>query len=303
MLVNKANLTAVFISLKVTFNKAFDAAPSIWEKTTMKVPSGSSQNDYTWLSRFPKMIKWLGSKTVKALKAFTYTVVNDDYEATVEVDRNDINDDNLGIYAPMAQEAGYSSKQLPDEIDAELKNNAFANLCFDGQYFYDSDHPVGPDGDSVSNLGTAALSAATKTLVTASYGAARLAIMSYKDDEARPLGLIPNLLEVGPSLEATANMLCKNPKLEDDKPNPYFGTAEVLVNPRLTSTTQWMLHVTSRPLKPFIYQEREAPKFVQQINPDADDVFMRKKFKFGAEARAAGGYGLWQLSYGSTGLG
>jgi len=301
MLVNKANLTAVFISLKTTFNKAFDAAPSIWDKTTMKVPSGSSQNDYTWLSRFPKMIKWLGSKTVKALKAFTYTVVNDDYEATVEVDRNDIHDDNLGIYAPMAQEAGYSSKQLPDEIDAELKNNAFENLCFDGQYFYDSDHPVA--GAIVSNLGTAALSAATKTLAAASYGAARLAIMSFTDDDGRPLGLIPNLLEVGPALEATANILCKNPKLEDDKPNPYFGTAEVLVNPRLTSTTQWMLHVTNRPLKPFIYQEREAPKFVQQINPDADDVFMRKKFKFGAEARAAGGYGLWQLSYGSTGLG
>lgn len=301
MLVNKANLTAVFISLKTTFNKAFESAPSIWEKTTMKVPSGSSQNDYTWLSRFPKMIKWLGSKTIKSLKAFSYTVINDDYEATVEVDRNDIEDDNLGIYAPMAKEAGFSSKQLPDELDAELKNDAFTNLCFDGQFFYDTDHVVA--GASVSNKGTAALSAATKTLAAASYGAARLAIMSFTDDEGRPLGLIPNLLEVPPALEATAKLICDNPKLEDDKPNPYFGTAEVLVNPRLTSATQWMLHVTNRPLKPFIYQERKAPVFVQQTNPDTEDVFMRKKFKFGAEARAAGGYGLWQLSYGSTGGG
>ena len=299
MLVNKANLTAVFITLKTTFNKAFESAPSIWEKTTMKVPSGSSQNDYTWLSRFPKMIKWLGSKTVKVLKAFTYTVINDDYEATVEVDRNDIEDDNLGIYAPMAKEAGFSSKQLPDELDAELKNDAFTNLCYDGQYFYDTDHSVA--GASVSNKGTAALSAATKTLVAASYGAARLAIMNFKDDEGRPLGLIPNILEVPPALEATAKLICNNQKLEDDKPNPYVGTAEVLVNPRLTSSTKWMLHVTNRPLKPFIYQERKSPAFVQQTNPDTEDVFMRKKFKFGAEARAAGGYGLWQLSYGSTG--
>lgn len=301
MLVNKANLTAVFITLKTTFNKAFEAAPSIWEKTTMKVPSGSSQNDYTWLSRFPKMIKWLGSKTIKALKAFTYTVINDDYETTVEVDRNDIEDDNLGIYAPMAKEAGFSAKQLPDEIDAELKNNAFTNLCFDGQYFYDTDHVVA--GASVSNKGTAALSAANKADVAASYGAGRLAIMNFKDDEGRPLGLISNLLEVGPALEATAKLICNNKKLEDDKPNPYVGTAEVVVNPRLTSSTQWMLHVTNRPLKPYIYQERKAPVFVQQTNPDTEDVFMRKKFKFGAEARAVGGYGLWQLSYGSTGAG
>jgi len=301
MLVNKSNLTAVFITLKTTFNKAFEAAPTIWEKTTMKVPSGSSQNDYTWLSRFPKMIKWLGSKTVKALKAFTYTVVNDDYEATVEVDRNDIEDDSLGIYAPMAKEAGFSSKQLPDEIDAELKNDAFTNLCFDGQYFYDTDHVVA--GASVSNKGTAALSAATTALAAASYGAGRIAIMGFKDDEGRPLGLIPDVLEVGPALEAPAKLLCEGDKLTDESPNPWKGTATVMVNPRITSTTQWMLHVTNRPLKPYIYQERKAPTFVQQTNPDTEDVFMRKKFKFGAEARAAGGYGLWQLSYGSTGGG
>lgn len=301
MLVNKGNLTAVFITLKTIFNKAFDAAPSIWEKTTMKVPSGSAQNDYSWLSRFPKMVKWLGSKTVKALSAFKYTVVNDDYEATVEVDRNDIEDDNIGIYSPMAQEAGYSAKQLPDEIDAELKNNAFTNTCYDGQYFYDTDHSVA--GASVSNKGTAALSATTTALAAASYGVARTAIMSFKDDEGRPLGLIPDVLEVGPALEATAKLICESDKLTDDKPNPYKGTAKVLVNPRITSTTQWMLHVTNRPLKPFIYQERKSPVFVQQTNPETEDVFMRKKFKFGAEARAAGGYGLWQLSYGSTGLG
>jgi phage major head subunit gpT-like protein len=300
MLVNKANLTSVFISLKTIFNKAFEAAPSIWEKTTMLVPSGSAQNDYSWLSRFPKMRKWIGDKVIKALSAHKYTVVNDDWEATVAVNRNDLEDDQIGIYSPMAQDAGFSAKQLPDEIDADLKNNAFTNVCYDGQYFYDTDHPVG--ASTVSNKGTAALSAATTAAAAASYGAARLAIMSFTDDEGRPLGLIPDVLEVGPALEATGRLLLTNPKLTDESPNPYMGTATLLVNPRLTSTTQWMLHVTSRPVKPFVYQERKKPVFVEQTNPEADDVFMRKEFKFGAEARAAGGYGFWQMSYGSTGL-
>ncbi|HCU69237.1 MAG TPA: head protein [Desulfomicrobium sp.] len=303
MLVNKSNLELVFINLKTTFNKAFDAAPSLWQKTTMLVPSGSSQSDYGWLSRFPRMRKWIGDKVIKALEAFKYTVVNDDWEATVEVDRNDIEDDNLGIYSPMAQEAGYSSKQLPDEIDADLKNNAFANLCYDGQYFYDTDHPVGEARTSTSNKGTAVLSAATTAAAAASYGAARTAIMSFKDDEGRPLGLIPDVLEVPPALEATARLICENEKLTDQSPNPYRGTATVIVNPRLTSATAWFLHVTTRPIKPFVYQERKKPVFVQQVDPASDDVFMRKKFKFGAEARAAGGYGFWQMSYGSTGEG
>ncbi|MFH1984127.1 MAG: Mu-like prophage major head subunit gpT family protein [Pseudomonadota bacterium] len=299
MIVNKDNLTAVFINLKTTFNKAFDGAPSLWQQTTMLVPSGSGQNDYAWLSRFPKMRKWLGDKVIKALSAFKYTIVNDDWEATVAVDRNDFEDDTLGIYAPQAQEAGYSAKQLPDEIDADLKNNAFASECYDGQYFYDTDHEVA--GASVSNKGTAALSAATTALAAASYGAGRLAIMSFKDDDGRPLGLIPNVLEVPPALEATGRLLLENDKLTDESPNPYKGTATLLVNPRLTSTTAWFLHVTSRPIKPFVYQERKKPVFVQQTTPDSDDVFMRKEFKFGVEARAAGGYGLWQMSYGSTG--
>lgn len=303
MLVNKATISAVFISLKTTFNNAFDAAPSQWEKTAMKVPSGTSQNDYTWLSLFPKMKKWIGDKAVKAFEAFKYTVVNDDWEATVEVDRNDIDDDNLGIYAPQAQMGGYSAKQLPDEIVSDLKNNAFASKCYDGQYFYDTDHPVGEAKTSTSNKGTAVLSAASVALADASFGAARLAIMSFKDDEGRPLGLVPNVLEVPPALEKTARMLCYNDKLEDDKPNPYKGMAEVIVNGRLTSTTAWFMHCTQMPVKPFIYQERKAPVFVQQTDEQNDNVFMRKKFRFGAEARAAGGYGFWQMSYGSTGLG
>jgi len=301
MLVNKANLTGVFINLKTTFNKAVEAAPSIWQKTTMLVPSGSSQNNYNWLSRFPKMREWIGDKVVKALEAFEYTIVNKDWEATVEVDRNDIQDDNLGIYAPQAQEAGFSAKQLPDEIDADLKNNAFTNLCYDGQIFYDSDHVVA--GSNVSNLSTAVLSAASQATALACVGAARIAIMAFTDDEARPLGLIPDILEVPGALETEGRMLCEFDKLKDDTPNPYKGTLKLVLNPRLTSTTAWFVHVTSRPVKPFVYQERRKPVFVQQVDEETDAVFMRKKFRFGAEARANGGYGLWQMSYGSTGAG
>jgi len=301
LIVNKANLEAVFLNLKTIFNKAFEAAPSIWQQTTMLVPSGSSQNNYNWLSRFPKMRRWMGEKFIKQFEAFKYAIVNEDWEATVAVNRNDIDDDTLGIYAPMAQEAGYSAKQLPDEIDAELKNGAFTALCYDGQYFYDTDHPVA--GASVSNKGTAVLSNASQAAAAAGYGAARLAIMSFKDEEGRPLNLIGDTLEVPPALETIRRMLMENDKLADDTPNPYKGTAKLLVNPRLESTTAWMLHVTTRPVKPFIYQERKAPVFVQQTDAQADDVFMRKEFKFGAEARAAGGYAFWQLSYGSTGFG
>lgn len=300
MLVNMESIKAIFVNLKTTYNKAFDAAPSVWQKIAMRVPSSGKENNYAWLANFPKMRKWVGEKVVKALEAFKYTIVNDDFEATVEVDRNDIEDDNLGIYAPQAEMAGFSAKQLPDEIVMELVNNGFTNLCYDGQYFFDTDHPVA--GASVSNKGTAALSVATLAAAQASYGAARTALRKMKNDEGQPLNITPNVLLVPPALEDIANALMKNDRLEDGKPNPYKGTAEVVVDARLTSDTAWFLLDTTKPVKPFVYQERKAPVFVEQTDMSSDNVFMRKKYRFGAEARAAGGYGFWQLAYGSTGV-
>lgn len=300
MLINKASLTGVFTNLKTTFNKAFEGAPSVWAETAMLVPSSAAQNMYAWLDRFPKMREWIGDKVVKALGAQAYTIVNKEWEATVSVLRKDIETDQLGIYGPMAQDAGFSAKQWPDELVAALKNGAFTALCYDGQYFYDTDHLVA--GANVSNRSAVALSAATAAAAAASYGAGRTAIMSFKDDEGRPLGLIPGRLEVPPALETVGRMLCDADKLADDTPNPYKGTATLLVNPWLTSTTAWFLHVTNRPIKPFIFQQRKAPAFVQQTNMDSDDVFMRGEYKFGAESSGNGGYGLWQMSYGSTGV-
>nr|WP_314587027.1 Mu-like prophage major head subunit gpT family protein [uncultured Pseudomonas sp.] len=299
MLVNKSSIQAAFVGLKTLFNNAFAAAPSTWDKIAMKVPSSTGSNLYAWLSAFPKMRRWVGEKHVKNLQAYSYSVVNEDWEATVAVNRNHIEDDQLGIYQPQAQMAGFSAKQLPDEIVYELVNNGFVALCYDGQYFFDVDHPVA--GGSVSNLGTKALSASTLANAQASYGAARTAMRRFKDEDGRPINVSPTVLLVPPALEDTARALLTVDRLEDGKPNPYKGTAELVVESRLTSDTAWFLLDTSKPVRPFIYQERKAPVFVQQTDPEAADVFSRKEYKFGAEARAAGGYGFWQMAYGSTG--
>lgn len=301
MLVNKQSLDLIFKNLKTTFNRAFEQTETTWEKVAMRVPSTSSENNYKWLSNFPRMRKWIGDKTIKSLEGHGYTIVNDDWEATIEVDRNHIEDDTLGIYAPQAEMAGWSAKQMPDEIVSDLLNEAFSARCYDGQYFFDTDHPVGKG--VVSNKGTVALSIATLAAAQGSYGAARTALRKMKDDEGRPLNIRPNVLVVPPALEDIANALMKNDRLEDGKPNPYKGTSEVVVDARLTSDTAWFLLDTTKPVKPLVFQERKKPVFVSQTDMNADNVFMRKKYLYGAEARAAGGYAFWQMAYGSTGAG
>lgn len=306
MIINKAALEGIFYNLKTTFNKAFDAAPSSWDKIAMKVTSTSAENRYKWMDRFPRMRRWVGDKVVKQLKGHGYTIVNEDWEATVEVDRNDIEDDNLGIVGPETQMAGHSAKQLPDELVYDVVNAGFEALCYDGQPFFDTDHPVG-DGKggtvSVSNKITAKLSIETLAAAKASYGAARTAMRNFKDDEGRPLGVRPNILLVPPALEDVGRALLTVERLEDGKANIYRGTAELVVGDWLTDDDAWFLLDTTKPVRPFVYQERKAPDFVAMTDINSPDVFNRRKFKFGAEARAAAGYAFWQLAIGSTGQG
>ena len=218
MIVNQAALSGIYKSFSTVFNQAFEGAPSMWDLIAMLAPSSGRSVDYKWLGDFPMMKEWLGDRTIKDLSGFHYEIVNKDYESTIEVDRNDVEDDQIGVYTPMLQGLGQAAKQHPDILIFALLAAGFATLCYDGQYFFDDDHPVGES--TGSNIGGGA-------------------------------------------------------------------------------STPWYLLDLSRPIKPLILQRRKNPEFVAMDKIDDENVFMRKKFRYGVDDRKNVGYGLWQLAYGS----
>jgi len=72
----------------------------------------------------------------------------------VGVDRDEIEDDQYGVYKPVFEQLGQDAATHPDELVFELLKNGFSQACYDGQYFFDTDHPVGMPGKqaSVSNF-------------------------------------------------------------------------------------------------------------------------------------------------------
>lgn len=297
-------LRALFSNLSKAYDGAFDTAQPDWDAVATLVPSNSKTNDYAWMQKFPRMREWLGEKTLNKLSGHTYSLTNKDFEATVEVDRNDIEDDNLGIYAPMAQSAGESAKLWPDDLVFGCLTRGFVEKCYDGLSFYHAAHVlIDSKGKKRldSNLLTKKLSIASLADAQASFGAARTLLRGRKDEEGRPLKLMPTLLVVPPALEDVANTLMTVDRLEDGKPNLYKGAAKVLVCAWLETETEWHVLDTSRVIKPIVFQQRKKPTFVQQTDQSSDAVFMQKKFRFGAESRGAAGYGLWQMAVGSTG--
>jgi len=103
------------------------------------------------------MREWLGSRVIKNLAAHGYKIVNRDFEQTVSVPRNDIEDDRFGLFGPMLEEMGRAAAETPDELTFALLAAGFTEAGYDDQPFFDTDHPVGTSGGdypvrSVSNF-------------------------------------------------------------------------------------------------------------------------------------------------------
>lgn len=109
----------------------------------MVVPSSAREETYGWLGQFSQLREWLGgSRIVKSLAAHSFTIANRKFESTVGVERDDFDDDGLGIYAPMFSEMGHLAKQHPDELLFGLLASGFTEFGYDGQPFFDADHPA-----------------------------------------------------------------------------------------------------------------------------------------------------------------
>jgi phage major head subunit gpT-like protein len=149
MIINTATLTGIHKTFRVIFNQAFEGAPSQYDLVAMTVPSTSREQGYPWLGDFPTMREWIGDRVIKDLSAFDYTIKNKSYEATIGVEREDVEDDLVGLYTPRIQGGAQAAKEHPDILVYGLLKLAFATRCFDGQYFCDTDHPWGDE--TVSN--------------------------------------------------------------------------------------------------------------------------------------------------------
>lgn len=138
-------------SLNGAFKNAFENAPSDFEKIASVITSTKSSNTYDWLGETTEMREWIGDRVIQNLKEYDYTLKNKSYENTIGVKRTDLEDDETGKYTPIIQDMAFSAKTLPDTlIFGELLKNGTSNLCYDKQYFFDTDHPVGDK--SVSNF-------------------------------------------------------------------------------------------------------------------------------------------------------
>lgn len=142
MQLNSTNLRSLFVGFSTAFQGGFSGVAPLYGRVAQTVPSSTRSNEYGWMGQIPRIREWIGDRQVNNISTHNYSIRNKSFESTVGVDRDDIDDDNIGIYAPLFSELGRSAATFPDELVWALLKAGFSTPCYDGQSFFDTDHPV-----------------------------------------------------------------------------------------------------------------------------------------------------------------
>jgi len=137
------------------FNEQLAATPTFYQTIAMTVPSTTSVNKYPRFDDLPGIREWVGDRVVHGLSGQSYTIENKPFELTIGLSRDDIEDDQIGMFKPVVQQLAQNAARFPDSLVFPLFKDGDKQRCYDGQYFFDEDHP-GFDGagdeTSVSNV-------------------------------------------------------------------------------------------------------------------------------------------------------
>jgi phage major head subunit gpT-like protein len=300
------NLQALFTGFHVIFDQGYAQPEPWWSKLAELVPSQSELELYGWMASDDRLKEWIGPRTIRNVMTRDRTIRNRLFELTKRIPSDKIRDDSYGVYAGVPRTMGYAAAKWPDDLAlAALQGNATG---FDAVAFFSGAHPV-----SIDNAGYGTQSNDFALALThANYGTVRSNMQQTKADNNRVLGVMPDTLIVPPQLEDVGRSILESEMIAGSTfagatnvgavTNIYRGSAKLVVIPELANqATTWYLACTQRPIKPMIFQQRQAPQFVYKNQPTDDNEFWNREFIYGVDARGEVALTLWFLMARSVG--
>lgn len=288
------------------FDLGVQSATPYWPTKANLLPSSGADERYGALGNMPGMREWLGDRIFNTLRSTDFTIVNKLWEDSLAIEKVDIEDDRLGMYDMALEQLGAEAMYHPDELMFTLQTTGDANLCMDGQYFYDTDHSWGDSGTQSNKLSPVA---ATGTVPTeaefrTAYHAARAALLGFKNDQGKPfhrptLKPIDDLvLEVPLAMQEVATEALFKTFVNAGESNVVLDKPQLVTLPALDAVDDhsFYLHRVGQRIKPFAFQARRPLARVMKGLDDRE----YKDVKLMADARYNVGYFAWWYSVKST---
>ena len=282
-----------------------DAGASWVNPISMLFTSDQESETYKWLGMSPVMREWIGGRQAKGFRENGLTIANKKFEATLEVPVDWMRRDKTGQIQIRINEMAQRAQGHWASLLTALIIAGESTACYDGQYFFDTDHS---EGDSGSQSNDISVDIATTTAPTAAefQGAVLTAvqqIMGLKDDQGEPMNEAARqfVVMVPTSFMASAAAALNNPILTTSGGAAATNTLvnlggfgfQMAINPRLTWTTKFAVFRADGGVSPFIRQEEEGLK-ISAIAEGSEEEFLHDRHLYGIKAMRNVGYGYWQ---------
>jgi len=278
------------------FDVGVDSAQPFYPEVCYDASSVRSSEKYGWIGNMPGMREWVGDRQFSELRSANFVIDNKHFESSLAIKKTDIADDNLGQYGPIMEQLGIEAAHHPDELWFDALELGESTACFDGQFFFDTDHSWGKSGSQSNDL-TSTVSDTSAVTVAELKTAIRSAVqqmLGFKNDQGklyhRPtvsrlndLTLLVPLALRDVAYDALESQLLSN------STNVIVDRPTIVASPYLTSDVKFYLFKTGDPVKPFVFQQREP---LSRMMKGLDDIEI-KDVKFMTEARYNVGYFAW----------
>lgn len=271
--------------------------------------SDQESETYKWLGQVPAMREWIGGRHAKGFLENGVTIQNKHFEATLEVLVREMQRDKTGQIMVRVDELADRTNAHWAKLLSELVAEGESRVCYDGQYFFDTDHAEGASGAQSNKLSVdiSELPAIVHgSPANPSVEELQLAVLkciqglySFKDDQGEPLNENARefLVMVPTSMWHSAKSATAAPMLVNGQSNIVQVLDEVKVmvtqNPRLTWTDKFVVFRTDGSIKPFIRQEEE-PVVLKAVAEGSQLEFNEDKHHYGIDTWRNVGYGFWQ---------
>lgn len=273
--------------------------------------SDQASETYNFLGQSPAMREWIGGRQAKGFTGQGLTIVNKHYEATIEIAKRDARRDKTSqIEARIQEFADRATTHWASLVSAALVA-APTTVCYDGQYYFDTDHSEGASGSQSNSISVtlSGLPAAVHGSTTAPSveemqqcilkGITQ--ILSFVDDRGEPMNENARtfLVKVAPSLYpvavAATSGLTTAALQQNLNPNVIANfNVQVAMNTRLSAwTTKFAIFRTDSPIKGLIRQTEQEVELKAKAE-GSEFEFDNDAWQFGIDAWRGVGYGYWQ---------
>lgn len=278
--------------------------------------SDQDAETYAWLGMVPGLREWVGGRQARGFRDNGIEIRNRHFEATLEVLVKEMRRDKTGQVMVRIGELARRTNSHWASLLSTLILNGPSTVCYDGQFFFDTDHLEGDSGSQSNDIEVdiSGLPTSVHGVVTApsveemqfAIVAGIQKILTFKDDVGEPMNedarsflVMTPVSLMQPAVNAIS---LKGDARQFASQSGFDALKEIgvniraVANPRLDTggwTDEFAVFRTDSATKAFIRQE-ETEVALKAIAEGSELEFKEDKHHYGVDTWRNVGYGLWQ---------